>query len=125
MNVAGDKMTDHRAPAGGGFGIQIGVSVELRKKGLEIEDPEGMHPGLVAVIAGAPITFAEGARNGQLGYFLAIAKNAKFGFAAQNLAAANQRNLAGLVSQAVIFEDFVGFKGELGFLASGHVLSRF
>jgi hypothetical protein len=61
----------------------IGVGVELGKKSLDVDYAEGEHPGLVAVVAGAPIAFLEGARDGKLGDFFAIAEDAKFGFAAE------------------------------------------
>ena len=108
VDVARDKMPDHRASAGGGIMLHVGMGVKLGKILLDVDHAEGEHPGLVAVVARAPVAFAEGAGDGHLGDFLAVAKDAEFGFSAQHFAPPNQRHLPRLVGGAVIFDDFIG-----------------
>ena len=83
-------MPIHAAAGGGWFEINIRVRVKLGKEFLQPDHAQRKHPGLVAVVARTPVAFVKRACDGQLGDFLAIAKNAKFGFPAQYFAAADQ-----------------------------------
>ncbi len=100
----------------------VRVSVELREEFLNGVRAEREHPSLVAVISRTPIAFAEGARDGDIRQFLAVAENAKLGFAAQHFASADQTRLPRLVRDAVIFDNFFLIEGKRnGALLFGHV----
>jgi hypothetical protein len=53
-----------------------------------------------------------GARNGDVGKFLAVAENAELCLAAQHLAATDDRSLPALVGKAVILDDLFFFEGK-------------
>jgi len=112
----------HRAARGGGIVLHVGVRVKLGKKFLDARGPEGEHPGLVTIVAGAPVAFVEDARHGKLGDFLAVAKNTELGLAGEHFAAADQGGLAGLVGQAIVFDNFFGRYGQVvvGSFLFGH-----
>lgn len=105
-------MTVHRASARDGLGVQVSVGVELGEPLLDVDHAEHEHPGLVAVVARAPVAFAEGARNGEIGEFLAVAEDAELGLAAQHFAPADEGSLAGGVGEAVVVEDVFFFEGK-------------
>ena len=94
-------------PAVAGSCVHVGVGVELGEELLEVDHAQREHPGLVAVVAGAPVAFAEGARDGELGDLLAVAEDAELGLAAQHFAAADDGCLARAVGQAVIGDELV------------------
>ena len=94
VDVARAVVTVHRASARDGFGVQVGVGVELGEPLLDVDHAEHEHPGLVAVVARAPVAFAEGARNGEIGEFLAVAEDAELGLAAQHFAPSDEGGLA-------------------------------
>ena len=84
----------------------------------------GGHKGLVAVVAGPEVAVLKGAGHGQLGHFLAIAEDAKLGFAHEYFLAASQRSVAAFPGQAVIGKKIGlgegrGLRGHNGF-GSGH-----
>ena len=91
-----------------GSKVRVGVGVELGKELLQGEQIERHHPGLVAVVAGAPVPFVEGVGDGELGEFLAVAENAELGFAGEHLAPPDDGRLARAVTQAVIRDDLGG-----------------
>ena len=102
IDQARGKMAVHVAPAGVGFKGRVGMRVKLREELLKREQVQGEHPGLVAVIARAPVAFLKSMGDGELGQFLAVAEDAELGFAGQHLAPADDGRLARAVSQAVI-----------------------
>ncbi len=124
VEVARGKVGVHRAAACGGIVGQVRVGVELGKKFLDAHHACHEHPGLVTIIARAPVTLAEGAGNGQVGQFLAVAENAEFCLATQDFTSTNQGRLPALIGQAVIAEDLFFRKGKLDTnitLLFGHV----
>ena len=106
-------VTVHRASARDGLGFEVGVGVELGEPLLDVDHAEHEHPGLVAVVARAPVAFTEGARNGEVGEFLAVAKDAKLGLAAEDFAASDEGGLAGGIGEAVVFENIGGLEGKV------------
>ena len=57
--------------------LDVRVRIELCEELVECGDAEGEHEGLVAVVAGAPVSAAERARHRQLRDFLPVAENAE------------------------------------------------
>ena len=84
---------------------KVRVGVKGRKIFLDIEEVEGHHEGLVAVVAAAPIPGAQEFRKCNLGEFLSVAEDAKFRLAAQHLFPPQQRGLPAQATQPVIFEE--------------------
>ena len=84
-------MTVHLAACAAGFTFNVGVCVEGGKKLLRTEGPDGHHKGLVAVVSASKVSVAENPGPSELGELLAVAKNAKFGLARQDLLAAQKR----------------------------------
>jgi hypothetical protein len=58
--------------------LEIGVRVELTEEFREIGRFQSQHEGLVAVITGAPIPFAEGAGHRQLSDLFSVAKDLRY-----------------------------------------------
>ena len=85
-----------------GSKLDVRVAVELGEELPEVDDAEGEHPGLVAVIARAPVALLEGAREGELRHFLAVAEYAELGFARQHFLAPDYRRETGGEGQLVI-----------------------
>ena len=84
------------------FGVRI--RVELGEILLHIEQPQGHHQGLVAVVPAAEITVAELAGEGQLRHLLAITEDAEFGLARQHFLSAEQGSLTADASKSVIVQ---------------------
>ncbi len=97
-------MRVHAAPAGVRFGIHVGVRVKLGKKFLDAHHTQHEHPGLIAIIAGAPVAFLKRAPNRKVGKFLAVAKDAELGLAAQHFAPTDEACLPRLIGETIIFE---------------------
>ena len=117
-------MRVHLAAAAGGVVGDIGMGVQLRKKFLDAHYAEHEHPGLIAVITGTPVPFAEGAGDGELGDLLAIAKNSKLCLTAEDFSSTDKRSLPALIGKAVIFYDFIFLEGQRNrTLFLGHELS--
>src|SRR5688572_15603061 len=88
------------------------MRVELCKKFLDVHGAHHEHPGLVTIISGTPIAFAESTRNRDLGDLFSVAEDAEFRLAAEDFAPSYDGSLAGLMGQAVIFDDLFFFKGK-------------
>src|SRR5262245_10653960 len=84
---------------------RYGLGVELREVLRERGRADGEHEGLVAVVAAAPVTLAEGPGHGQLRHFLAVAEDAELGLARQHLAAADEADLPAAEGDAVVVDD--------------------
>ncbi len=67
------------AAPGGRVHFIVGIAVNHGKKLFGLKQAKRQHKGLVAVVPRAPVAFAKGFCHGKLGYFFAIAKNAKMG----------------------------------------------
>jgi hypothetical protein len=111
-------MADHRAPGGGGVGFQVSVGIQLGKEIAKLKHTQGMDPGLVTVITGAPIPFPEGARHGELRQFLAVAEDAELCLARKYLAPSDDGCLSRTVSQAVVGDDLADREGQVCFRLS-------
>src|SRR5688572_6596835 len=88
------------------------MRVELCKKFLDAHGAHHEHPGLVTIISGTPVALAKGTCNGDLDDLFAIAEDAELGLAAEDFAPSYDGSLAGLIGQAVIFDDLFFFKGK-------------
>ena len=95
-------MTIHVAPGGVRLGGHIFMGIKLGKELLEGKLVERHHPGLVAVITGAPVPLVEGMGNGELNQLFAVAKDAEFGFSGEHLTPGDDGCLAGAHGEAVI-----------------------
>jgi hypothetical protein len=91
-------------------GRHIGVSIQLGKKFLDVAHPQYKGQGLVSIVAGAKIAWLVTFRQGNLGHFLAVAKDAELGFAAEDFTTADQAGLPAFVCQAVIFQYILALK---------------
>ena len=117
-------MRVHAAPAGVGLGVHVGMRVKLGKKFLDAHHTQHEHPGLIAIITGAPVAFLKSTPNREVGKFFAVAKDAELGLAAQYFAPTNQTCLPRLIGETIIFEYLFCFKGERNrTLLLGHGLS--
>jgi hypothetical protein len=91
------------------LGFKIRVCIQLREHLLQAHHAEHRHPGLVTIIAGAPVSFVEHMTKCNVGKLLAVAKDAELGLAAEDFPAANQAGLARLVGDAVVLDDLFFF----------------
>ena len=96
------KVSVHLPACAAGFALNIGVCVEGGKKLLRAEGPYGHHKGLVAVVSASKVSVAKNPGPCELGELLAVAKNAKFGLARQNLLAAQKRAFSAQDSESVV-----------------------
>ena len=95
----------HVAPPEPGLGVGVGVGVELREELLRGDQPQGQHQRLVPVIARPEIAGAEGAGQGDLRRFLAVAEDAEFGFPRKDLLAGDDAEETAEPRGAVVLED--------------------
>ncbi len=85
------KVAVHLAACAAGFTLNVSVRVEGGKKLLRAEGPDGHHKGLVAVVSASKVSVAKNPCPCELSELLAVAKNAKFSLARQDLLAAQKR----------------------------------
>ncbi len=74
------------------------MRIELSEELLKCYKIERHHPGLVAIIPGAPIAFAKMVSDRELDELFSVTEDAKFGFAGQDFSPTNDGCLAGAVS---------------------------
>ncbi len=98
-------MSVHGATAGSGFFFYGGVGIELGEEFLHVGQAKGKHECLIAVIAAAPVAGFEYFRHGELGYFFAIAKDAKFSFTGKHFFSPNERCMSALIGDFVVLND--------------------
>ncbi len=98
-------MPVHRATGGGGLEFDIGMGIELREELAHIGHSRSEHEGLIAVVSGAEVSFAERARHGKLGNLLAIAEDSELRLAGQHLLPSKQRCLPAETCCPVVGED--------------------
>jgi len=114
VEAAGGEMGVHLPSAGVGVCMKVGVGVQLGEKFLDTGFADGEHEGLAAIVTDAEVSLSERFGHGDLWDFLAIAKNAEFGFAAEDFAPSDQAGLPALHRQTVIAHDFGGAEINLG-----------
>ena len=127
QDVAGCKVCVHAAPARIRLGLQVGMRIQLSEHLLKAHDAKHVHPGLVAIVPRAPVSLAEDVPDGDVGQFLAVAKNAELGLSAEDLAATDQAGLTRTIGKPVIFQDLSTFQRKVnmlrGSLDGSHALS--
>ena len=98
-------MRVHRPAAGPWIVLDVRIGVELSEEFVECSHPRGEDEGLIAVVAGSPIAFAEGAGHGQLRHFLAVAEDAELRLAGEHFLAADQAGLTASKGHTVVPDD--------------------
>src|SRR5882672_6933039 len=83
----------------------VASGVELREVLRQIGQPDREHEGLVAVVAGPPVTRAEGVRHAELSDLLALARDAKGRVPDQDLAPRELTRRPAAHGEPVVGED--------------------
>jgi hypothetical protein len=102
IDQAHAEVAVHLASSGGGLCLLVGMGIELREELLQRQQAQRHQEGLVAVVPRTPVPWAEGFRHGNLGDLLAIAEDAEFGFAGEDLAASQKAGVAAFPADAVV-----------------------
>src|SRR5690349_5178120 len=100
-------MAIHLPSGAEGFVFEAGVGIQLGKELLNCCQSACKHKGLVAVVARTEITGLEKFSHSHLCYFLAIAENAKLGFAGQHFLSSQQAGLPADANPAVVCQNFI------------------
>jgi hypothetical protein len=113
------KMGVHLAAGAEGLPFRIRVGVQLGKELLNRGEAGGEHKGLVAVISRPEISGLEELGHGHLGHFLAIAENAEFGLACQDLFPAQEAGFPADAYVVIIKEHLIPEAVKREFLQGG------
>ena len=113
VEEARGKVGVHRPPAGHRLKLRVGVGVKLSEEFLDGMQAQGEQQRLVAVIARAHVAGTHRLSQGKLGDLFAVAEDAEFRLAAEDLAPPNQAGLTAGQSEPVVGEHFLARQARL------------